>query len=760
MMKDYNCVGKPEGRLDGIPKVLGRAVFTTDVSLPGMLYGKILRSPHPHAKVISIDTAEALKYPGVKAVATSRNTSQVPFTTAGAMVFTGPQGRPTLDQHIFEDEVRYVGDEVAAIAAETEEAAEEALKLIKVQYEVLPAIYDPLDSVKPDAPDLHWSPFGKNVAGAVIEMKLCRDIEEGFSQCDEIIEETFKLPQIKQVQLETQSAVADFEADGQIRVVSTTQTPHCAQIQLARIFETPVSKVQVKNPPFIGGGFGVRIGLSAKAEPIAAALSKLTGRPVKVTYSRREDFIASDTRHGGYITVKLGARKDGHFIALSVISRLNGGAYCSFGTETCAVMGAMTMSVYSIPFRNYCGTCYYTDRTPAGAMRGFGNPQGMYVVDSAVDMMAEKLGIDPLQLRILNSVKPNDPTWINPYPCTTALIACMEKGAAEIGWKNRGKVNKPDDKKRIGYGMGIGTHGSNSFPASVDYSYAYAALQQDGSLQIATGVPDMGNGTSTTLPQVAAETMGISLNQVGFLFGDTESTPFNIGSHASRTMFSAGSAILDAVKKVRKQVIEYAVPLLESPAENLDIQNSKVFLKDNPDKFMMLPEIAWHAHIRDIQFLATGKSEPANLPPWHAHFAKVEVDMETGMVKVLKMVAAHDCGFAVNPKIVEGQIEGGVLMGIGNALTEELLVDENGVPQNDSIHKYMVAMASDTPEIIPILVNCDSPVGPFGAKGVGECGCIPTLAAVANAVCDATGVRFTELPMTPERVLERIRKAE
>ncbi|WP_089610257.1 xanthine dehydrogenase family protein molybdopterin-binding subunit [Dehalobacterium formicoaceticum] len=772
-MQTFNIVGKNIRRNDALEKVTGTATFSSDLNLPGMLHGKVLRSPHPHAKILSIDTSEAEKYPGVKAVATWENTPRVLFNTSASMTFTVPHLTPVLDQYIFDQVVRYVGDEVAAVAAVSEEAAAEALKLIKVEYELLPAVFDPLDAIREDAPIIHESKTGKNISGEIVNIQL-GDTEAGFAECDLVLEETFKLPVQKQVQLETQAAVARVGTNGEITVYSTTQTPHPSKMILAGIFGIPQSKVRVLNPPYVGGGFGVRIGLSAKAEPIAVALAQLSGHPVKVVYSREEDFIASDTRHGGYVTIKLGAKKDGTFHAIQLQSRLNGGAYCSFGGEVPGVLGAMGLSVYRIPHQSYQGYTVYTNRTPAGAMRGFGNPQAMFAIESMVDMMAEKLGMDLLELHRKNIMQVGD-TWCLPYACSsTGLMECMEKAAQSIGWERRGKLNQPGDTKRRGIGMGVGTHVSNSWPFCVDYDNALITIQQDGSVLLSSGVPDIGTGTTTTLPQLAAEVLGISMEQIYMTFADTLTTPFDIGSHASRTLYAAGTAVIAAAQDAKQQILEYAADLLDTPAERLDIKEGMVHIQGQPfgicygsdackmgnAKFtsITLKDLAYYAHLRNKQFIGVGRIIPANAPPWHAHFVEVEVDTETGVIQIIKVAAAHDVGRAINPKIVEGQIEGGVVMGLGYALGEEILVDDKGKPQHTGIHKYFLPTAMDIPEIDAMYVESIDPTGPFGAKGVGECGLVPTAPAVATAVFDAIGIRFTEIPMTPERVYKKIKE--
>jgi xanthine dehydrogenase molybdenum-binding subunit len=756
-MKKLSVVGKNVRKLDSVEKAMGAATFTTDIYLPGMLYGKVLRSPYPHARIVNIDTSKAEQYPGVKAVATYKNTPRVKFNTSAAATFTVPPLQPVYDQYIFDSFVRYVGDEVAAVAAVSEKVAEEALKLIEVEYEQMPTVYDPLEAMKPEAPVLHdQCKDGKNIPGEIVRINM-GDVEKGFAEADYIFEHTFKLPVQKQAQMETQAAVAQVTVDGKVTVWSTTQTPHPSRHILATVFGIPASKVRVLNPPYIGGGFGVRIGLSAKAEPIAVALAMKTKKPVKVVYNRQEDFVASDTRHSGYVTVKTGVNKDGTFTARKLTSTLNTGAYCSFGAETPGVLGAVGLSSYYCPNQEYYGHSVYTNTTPAGAMRGFGSPQAMFAIESHTDIIAKELNLEPIELRLKNMMRVGKP-WVLPYACqSTGLEECITKGAAAIGWERKGKLDKSGTKKR-GIGIGIGTHVSNSWPFCVDYSNAYVTVQQDGSVQLATGVPDMGTGTITSLAQMVAEVLGVSLAKVNVTFADTESTPFEIGSHASRTCYVAGMAVVAAANDVKKEMLEYAAKVLEVAVDDLEIENDTVYSISQPEKTISLKELSEKAHLGNKQFIGVGRVVPENAPPWMAHFAEVEVDTETGEIKVVKVVAAHDVGKAIHPQIVEGQLHGGLAQGIGYALSEEIKYNDKGKQLNDGFHKYLLPTAADIPEMEAIIVEAADPTHPFGVKGVGETGLVATAGAIANAVYDAVGIRFFEIPITQEKMYRALQQ--
>ena len=742
-------MGKSVPRVDAFEKVTGRARFTRDTVEPGMLYAKVLRSPYAHAYVKSIDVSQAEAMPGVEAVIHCMNTSQMDFNWSNEPIQSPPQFNIIKDQRLFNREVRYVGDEVCVVAAVSEKVAQEALKTVKVEYELLPIVLSAEDALRPGAPILHPHVNEKeNIAGHTENQK--GDTEKAFAQCAAVVEERYCLPVQKQMQLETQNALAFFSGDGKLTVYSPTQSPALVQRLLGWICGIPMSKIRVANPGYVGGAFGVRIGLSAKAELYAVELARRTGKPVKITYDRQEDTIASETRHGGTIRIKLGCDKEGHFLAMDVDALMETGAYALSSGSICGAISSRIQTVYHIPNVRFRGRAVYTNTTPAGAMRGYGAPQPAFALENTVNRLAERLGIDPVTIRKRNLLTSGE-QWGNPYRLRTmGLAECLDKGVEEIGWNI--PRQKQNGRYRRGLGLACGNHISSGYPFQIEHANIYICMNYDGTIQFGSGMMEMGTGLKTTLTQIVAEELGTEIGMISATMGDTTINMADMGAQASRGLYVTGQAAKRAAAKLRGKILHYAEERLDLDAGSLSIRQGHI-VDQFDNSYFTLPEIARDADDHMLQFSAIGRYQSYNACPYHAHFADVTVDLATGNVRVNRFVAVHDIGRAINPDIVKGQIEGGVLQGVGYALREEITYSVQGKQQHDNFHKYMLPVAGDVGEVIAQLVETYEPSGPYGAKGMSESPVGTVAPAIAAAIHDATGLWLTQAPMTPERVL-------
>ena len=756
-MAENKVVGQSIRRLDAYEKVTGTARYTIDHTEPGTLYVKVLRSPYPHAKIVSIHSEKAQALYGVEAIMTCFNCPQTRFNWSDATVCSPTPEEVALDMCLFDQEVRYVGDEVAAVAAISEEIARKALQLIDVEYELLPAIMDVHTAMEKEAPLLHpeVNPVS-NQLGCV--HKVVGDIQKGFAACDVIIEDTYCLPVAKQMQLETQNALAVFSGDGKLTVWSPTQSPALAQRLISNICNIPMSKIRVRNPGYVGGAFGVRIGLSSKAELMAVEFARRTGRPVKFVYDRREDCIASETRHSGEFHVKIGADSEGRILALQAKGMMNTGAYAlsSQGMPACASSHILTE--YHIPNMDYWAATIYTNYTPAGAMRGYAAPQPTFALELSISKLAEKLNMDPRVLRAKNLMQPGD-AWINPYALrTTAAKECIIQGAKKIGWDEFYKENKPQTGRyRRGIGMACGNHISSGAPFSIEHSNVIMAMHCDGSIQFAVGIMEMGTGLKTTLIQIAAEELGASVDTFSLTIGDTEIPLADFGAQASRGTFTTGMAVKKAAANLKQQMLAYAENKKQVAAGSFQLKGTCV-CDQKGNIIYSFRQLATDADQDNKQFIAVGQNINDNALSWNAHYADVTVDMETGYVFVNRYVAMHDAGKVINPDLLKSQVEGGVGIGIGYALQEQIAYGQDGKQIHESFHKYMIPVADDLGQIYAGFVETDEPTGPFGAKGVAESPVSPVAPAIADAIHSATGIWFNQLPITPDRVLRQIQK--
>ena len=779
MVRPFSVVGKRVPDMTGVEKVTGEAKFISDIRLPGMLYGKVLHSPHAHARIVSIDTSEAEKIPGVEAVVTYKDapTKQYTGTLMNLQSYGGIEPWGVYDVRVLEDKVRYVGDAVAAVAAVSELAAEQALQFIRVEYEVLPAVFDELEAQKEGAPLIHDSVQRRQADGAPGDEAAARnlavhtchppvgDVEQDFREADLVIESVGYTTQQKQAPLETFHCIASFAADGRLTIWAPVQLPYLFQRMISYIFDMPLGKIRIKNE-FTGGGFGT--GITVFREPICVLLAKKSGKPVKLVYSRQEDFTDRPTRSCmGPYAFKMGVKNDGSITGVEEKIVTTSGAHIECSALSSLIASAAANPMYRRKSHNVEVDAVYTNRLPCGAMRGFGNPEGTFIREQVMDQAAEKLGMDPVEFRLMNLSQLGGPGTFGPeFPITSmGLGDCLRLGAERIGWKEKrrhggGAVGHASEasSKRRGVGVSCMAHNSGAWPVHVEHSNARIKFNEDGSIVLTAWPASIGTNALTSLSQVAAEVLGLRFDDVRVVWGDTDTTMYEIGSHASRTMYILGQTVERAALDARAKLLARAAENLGVPADELAIEDRRVYVKADPDQGLSVAEVAKRAIYRmaDVEEI-TGHASFApttSPPPYQALFAEVEVDIETGEVQVLRLVTAKDSGRAINPMTVEGQLEGGTAQGLGYALWEEPVIDTvTGEMLTDDFDTYKIASTLDMPEMETILLEQPDPTGPFGAKGVGEPGCVNQAAAVANAIYDAVGVRIWSLPITPEKVL-------
>jgi 4-hydroxybenzoyl-CoA reductase subunit alpha len=761
---EHAVVGRSVPRVDARDLVTGRAVFTDDIHLPGMLHGKILTSPHAHARILSIDTSRAEALPGVKAVITA---ADVPET------YYGVSPARYDEQVLAKDRVRYVGDEVAAVAAVDEETCLRALALVDVEYEVLPAVFDPFEAMEPGAPRLHAHPRYENNVNTRVAWDF-GDVEAGFAEADEVVEETFVGNRTYQSPMEPHCALARWEDEGRLTLWTSTQVVHYVQHQLSRLLEIPQGDVRVVMT-HCGGGFGGK----AEVNPLeicATLLSRRTGRPVKMRYSREEMVRHGRGRHKQHVRMRIGVKRDGTITAVDEEAVLEGGAYSSFGIVAAYYAGAMVPTLYRMPAFRYRGTRVYTNLPACGAMRGHGCPHPRFAFEGILDMLAERIGMDPLELRLANAMQPNSMTVNGLDVGSCEFEACLRTVRERSGWDGkRGKLPR-------GRGIGIGAGGFVSgagypiYRSKFPHSNAVIRVAEDGhAATLFVGEADIGQGSNTVLAQVAAEAMGIEYAAVRVVSADTETTPRGLGTYSSRVTLMGGNACRMAGDEVRGRVLAAAEKLLDAPAAELDARDGLVSVRGAPERSVPWAEAAERAFSESGPVTGRGwYSPPEGLGGGHkgatvgtspaysfcACVAEVEVDEETGRVRVLRLTDAHDVGTPINPMSCEGQSEGAGVMMLGEALLEDVAFDGEGRVLNPTLHDYLIATTGDAPEIDTSIVPSYEPRGPYGAKEVGEGSTLPVIGAIANAVSDALGVRVRELPITPERVLALIRERD
>ncbi len=718
-----------------------------------MLYAKILRSPVAHARIKKIDVEKANDLPGVSCVITYKDAPRVLFNGSGTPIVKDL----FKDEYILDDKVRFMGDKVAAVAAVDNDTAEEALKLIEIEYEELPAIFDPEKAMQPSASKIHRAEH--NILAHV--KNEWGDIDEGFKEADYVFKGRYETPRQAHCSLEPHACVAHYNrVSGELTAWTTTHAPFVAQRNLSEILDIPINKVRVITTA-IGGAFGGKN--EVILEPLCALLSKRSSAPVKLVLSRNEEFIGTRTRHPCTVTLKTGVKRDGTITARKIEIILNTGAYSSHGPYVAMAMSSREIGLYKSQNLRFDGYCVYTNTPVSGAFRGYGNPQQTFAVESQLDEIAERLGLDPLELRIKNGIRSGD---VNPGTRlkidSCGLQECMMQGAERVAWRRKRMMARTQSgTKRRGLGMACGLHCSGAYPYKPECSSAIVTVNPDGTARLFVGAVDLGQGSSTILAQIVAEELGIGLNQVSVTSGDTAVVPFDQGVYASRTTYVSGTATLLAAREVKMQILEKASKLLDIDEKYLQVKNEQVTRKGSEEGISISKVISESRYSQKDGTIIIGKAsfQPLkNAPYFGAQFAEVEVDTETGQVTILKLVSAQDVGKAINPMLVEGQMEGMMHMSMGYALTEDLVIGENGRVLNPNFTDYKILHASDMPDMESIIVEPGESSGPFGAKGLAEGGLVPTAPAIVNAIFNAVGVRINEIPLTSEKMLKGLRK--
>ena len=757
--RDHAVVGHGVTRYDGPDKVTGRAKYTADLKLPGMLHAKLFGSPIAHGRIKRLDVSKARALPGVVDVLTA---ADVPDGWYGV----SPARED--EQILARDRVRYVGDEIAAVAAVDEETAERAIKLIEVDFEELPAVFDPVAAMAPGAPVIH--PEKPRYAGNInttVDWDF-GDVATGFAEADHVREQRFVGNRTYQAPMEPHASVARWEHHaGRLTMWTSTQTPHYVHRSLSRTLGIPMGNIRVIRPA-VGGGFGAK----AEATPLdfcAAIFAKRTGRPVMMEYSREEMFRHFRGRHKQYIDLKIGVKRDGTITAVEQRVVLDGGAYTSYGVITAYYAGSMLPTLYKMPNYRYHGTRIYTNLPASGAFRGHGVPQPRFAFESLLDMIAEDIGLDPIDIRLQNAMTPNTRT------CNALDVSSCEFTATLQRARDTSRWTEKKGKLPLGKGIGVGCGGFVSgagypiYRSDFPHSNAMIRVHEDGtgvSLHIAAA--EIGQGSDTVLVQIAAEELGVPYEWVWLADCDTTTSPLDLGSYSSRVTLMAGHAVQRAAATVRAQVLAAAAAELSHDVASLVARRGRISATDDRATDMDWAVAARLAFAAHGPVLGTGSYQPpknlggdfkgsaVGTSPAYSFstvVAEVTVDLETGRVAVDRVTDFSDAGTVINPITFHGQVEGSIVMGLGETLFEDTLFDAKGRLLNPNLHDYLIPTMVDTPDIHTAAVESFEPNGPFGAKEVGEGSLLPVLGAIANAIYDACGVRVTELPITPEKIL-------
>lgn len=747
----FDVIGQRIPIRDAAAKVTGTKVYVGDMKLPGMLYAKVLHSPKAHAKIISIDTTEAENYPGVRAVATYKNTPQVKYNSA--LRFIEHQIPNT--ERIFDDTVRFVGDRVAAVAADTLEAAEAAVKLIKVQYEDLPVMLTIDGAIKEGAYPIHGN---SNIVGqAHVD---AGNVDEVWDQCDYIIEDYFTTQPIHHVAVEPHIAIAQWEYGDKLTVYTPCQNIFGFRVILSQLFGMSYNKIRVVTPA-IGGAFGGKLEMTI--EPVATVLSKMTRRPVRLEYTRKECITSTRVRHASKARVKTGFMKDGTIKAMDLKLYTNTGAYATSALNVAGAMSHKVFKAYKIDNMRFHVNPVYTNTIIAGAMRGYGSPQAYFGMERQFNKIANFLHMDPAELQMKNMVDPDslDPCFHKPHG-NPRPKDCLKRAMELIDYDKICKEQEAakNDRYRIGVGVALGVHGNNCFGAHRDVTTLMLKMNEDGSCILYTGSHDMGNDNVGMQKQIISEVLGISLARIDTVEADTDACMWHLGDYASRGTYVVGMAAKKVAEEMKKELQKEASDLLRIDPETIILKDDYAWDSNDESNKVSIADVMLHCQKDSMRELNCCVTHPAPRGPssYGVHIAKVCVDMETGETKVLEYAAVQDVGCVINPLALEGQLAGGIHMGLGMGLCENITYDENGTPKETGLKKYKILRASEMPKLyLDFIAEGEGESGgPYGAKSLGECPVVPAPPAVVNAICNAIGAEINDLPADSSRVKEAI----
>ncbi|MDP7022316.1 MAG: molybdopterin-dependent oxidoreductase [Candidatus Krumholzibacteria bacterium] len=768
----YQVLGHDTERLDGRSLVEGRPVFAEDRELLDPIHLKILFSPHPHARIREVDTREALALPGVLEILDWRDVPRRVYTTAGQGF---PEPSP-YDSYMLDKKVRHVGDRVALVLAESEQAATEALKKIRVDYEILPAFTEAGDAMEDSAPTLHeekaedpqedllfWPADRERNLAAETELEI-GDSDEGFAKAETIIEREYQSHSVQQCSIEPHVMSSWLDGDGRLVIESASQVPFHVRRVLSRLLDFPLSRIRVMKPR-IGGGFGGK--QEILGEELCALVTLRTGRPARLRFSREEELISARNRHASAIQFRAGFDRNAKLSALEMNILENTGANGAHSLTVMSVSAQKALSLYPSPAIRHRGHAVYSNRVPAGAYRGYGVPQAYWALESFMDECAGELGVDRIELRRRNLLKVGDSLKVMEVMGegregfatklqSGALDEILRQGQEAIEWD---QARSGEGPWKRGVGMALVMQGSGI--PGIDMASVFLRMNEDGSFHLQTGATDLGTGSDTVLAQIAAETLGVGIDKIRVISADTDTTPFDTGAYGSSTTYISGGAVKKAAEQLREDIRSYAAELLECESDELRFGDQ---LLEAPDgRQLTFEEIGRRSFYTDQQRQLMACASYSSLdspPPFAAQFADISVNVKTGEIRVEKFVTALDVGTVLNPPMAEGQVEGAVIQGIGFALKEEVSYDEGGAPRARTFMEHGIYRADEVPEQEVIFVEDPDPTGPYGAKAVAEICISGPAPAIANALFDACGVRIRETPLRPDNVLAALDKVQ